>query len=29
VFGKAGMARVKELVKNRMLVCGCNGRAAV
>lgn len=26
-YGKAGMARVKELVKNRMTVCGCNGKA--
>lgn len=26
-YGKAAMARVKELVKNRMTVCGCNGKA--
>lgn len=26
-LGKAGMERVKELVKNRILVCGCNGKA--
>jgi len=26
-FGKVGMAAVKELVKNRMQVCGCAGRA--
>ncbi len=26
-YGKNGRARVKELVKNRMLVCGCNGKA--
>jgi tagatose 1,6-diphosphate aldolase GatY/KbaY len=26
-FGKAGMEAVKELVKNRMMVCGCNGKA--
>jgi tagatose 1,6-diphosphate aldolase GatY/KbaY len=26
-FGKAGMAAVKELVKNRMKVCGCDGKA--
>lgn len=26
-YGKAAMARVKELVKNRMLVCGCAGKA--
>ena len=27
VFCKAGMAAVTELVKNRMLVCGCDGKA--
>ena len=27
VFGKAGMAAVKELVKSRMIVCGCDGKA--
>ena len=27
VFCKAGMAAVKELVKNRMIVCGCDGKA--
>lgn len=26
-FGKAGMAAVKELVKDRMKVCGCDGKA--
>ena len=26
-FGKAGMAAVTELVKNRMRVCGCDGKA--
>ena len=26
-LGKAGMAAVKELVKNRMKVCGCDGKA--
>ena len=26
-FGKAGMAAVTELVKNRMIVCGCDGKA--
>lgn len=26
-YGKAGMARVKELVKNRMTVCGCADKA--
>ena len=26
-FGKAGMAAVKELVKSRMIVCGCDGKA--
>ena len=26
-YGKAGRAAVKELVKSRMLVCGCDGRA--
>ena len=26
-FGKAGMAAVTELVKNRMKVCGCDGKA--
>jgi tagatose 1,6-diphosphate aldolase GatY/KbaY len=26
-LGKAGMERVKELVKNRMLVCGCDKKA--
>lgn len=26
-YGKAGMAAVKELVKNRMKVCGCDGKA--
>ncbi|MBQ7336268.1 MAG: class II fructose-bisphosphate aldolase [Clostridia bacterium] len=26
-YGKAAQARVKELVKNRMIVCGCNGKA--
>lgn len=26
-FGKAGMAAVTELVKNRMRVCGCEGKA--
>lgn len=26
-YGKAGRAAVKELVKSRMLVCGCNGKA--
>ena len=26
-FGKAGMAAVKELVMNRMKVCGCDGKA--
>lgn len=25
-FGKAGIENVKELVKNRMLVCGCNNK---
>ena len=27
VYGKAARAKVKELVKNRMTVCGCNGKA--
>ena len=27
-FGKVGMAAVKELVKNRMRVCGCDGKAS-
>ena len=27
VYSKAGRERVKELVKNRMQVCGCQGRA--
>ena len=27
VFCKAGMAAVTELVKNRMIVCGCDGKA--
>ena len=27
VFCKAGMAAVKELVKSRMIVCGCDGKA--
>lgn len=27
VYGKAGREQVKELVKNRMMVCGCNGKA--
>lgn len=27
VYGKAARAAVKELVKNRMTVCGCNGKA--
>ena len=27
VYGKAARAKVKELVKNRMIVCGCNGKA--
>lgn len=26
-YGKAARAAVKELVKNRMVVCGCNGKA--
>ena len=26
-YGKAARAKVKELVKNRMTVCGCNGKA--
>lgn len=26
-YGKAGMAKVKELVMNRMKVCGCEGKA--
>ena len=26
-LGKAGMERVKALVKDRMQVCGCDGRA--
>ncbi len=26
-YGKAGIEKVKELVKNRMIVCGCNGKA--
>ena len=26
-YGKAGMEKVKELVKNRMKVCGCDGKA--
>ena len=26
-YGKAAQARVKEVVKNRILVCGCNGKA--
>lgn len=25
-FGKVGMERVKALVKNRILVCGCDGK---
>jgi len=28
VYGKAGRQRVKELVKNRMRVCGCDGKAS-
>ena len=27
VLGKAGMAAVTELVKGRMIVCGCEGKA--
>lgn len=27
-YGKAGRERVKELVKNRMRVCGCDGKAS-
>ncbi|MBE6702763.1 MAG: class II fructose-bisphosphate aldolase [Ruminococcaceae bacterium] len=27
VYGKAARAKVKELVKNRMMVCGCDGKA--
>ncbi|MCD7820562.1 MAG: tagatose-bisphosphate aldolase subunit KbaY, partial [Lachnospiraceae bacterium] len=27
-LGKVGMAAVKELVMNRMKVCGCDGKAA-
>jgi tagatose 1,6-diphosphate aldolase GatY/KbaY len=27
VYGQAARAKVKELVKNRMTVCGCNGKA--
>ncbi len=27
VYGKAGREKVKELVKNRMMVCGCQGKA--
>ena len=26
-YGKAGRAAVKELVKSRMIVCGCDGKA--
>ena len=26
-YGKAGIAAVKELVKGRMKVCGCDGKA--
>lgn len=26
-YGKAAQAKVKELVKNRMIVCGCDGKA--
>ena len=26
-YGKAGIAAVKELVKGRMKVCGCEGKA--
>ena len=26
-YGKAGREKVKELVKGRMLVCGCDGKA--
>jgi tagatose 1,6-diphosphate aldolase GatY/KbaY len=26
-YGKAAQARVREIVKNRMIVCGCNGKA--
>lgn len=26
-YGKVGIAAVKELVKNRMIVCGCDGKA--
>lgn len=26
-YGKAGIAAVKDLVKNRMMVCGCDGKA--
>ena len=26
-YGKAAQARVKEIVKSRMIVCGCNGKA--
>lgn len=26
-YGKVARAKVKELVKNRMIVCGCNGKA--
>ena len=26
-YGKAAQAKVKELVRNRMIVCGCDGRA--
>ena len=26
-YGRVGMAAVKELVKNRMKVCGCDGKA--
>jgi tagatose 1,6-diphosphate aldolase GatY/KbaY len=27
IYGKSGMTRVKELVKARILVCGCDGKA--
>ncbi|MFI3324722.1 MAG: class II fructose-bisphosphate aldolase [Clostridia bacterium] len=26
VYGKAGIEKVKELVKNRIMICGCNGK---
>lgn len=26
-YGKAGIEKVKALVKNRMIVCGCDGKA--